>query len=83
MTVVNFPPADFWRTLPRWLRVYATAVDRMLNWKLGGSPDETVSSRAARDRDAGGVLGTSLCNLLDGYDPGHCDRALRNPGGER
>jgi len=81
--MTQLPPADFWKTLPRWVRVYATSVDRYLNWKLGGSLDETISSRAARGRNQGDPLGRSVCAILDRYDPGHCDRALRNPGGER
>jgi hypothetical protein len=80
--MAKFPPPEFWKTLPRWVQLLAVSVDRYLNWKLGGSRDETISYRAAKDRDAGGRSGTALCAILDRYDPGHCDKALRNPDGE-
>jgi hypothetical protein len=76
-------PAERWKALPRWVRLLLTAADKWVNWRLGGDPDELLSARLARARNEGDAVGGMACALLDRYDPGHCDRALRNPHGER
>ncbi len=53
----------------------AIAFDQLFNAAANGSEDETVSSRAARARDAGRRWGCVLCRLLDKIDPGHCDKS--------
>lgn len=60
-------PARAWRL--------ALAKDQLANAALNGSEDETISSRAARARDAGRRWGCVLCRWLDALDPGHCDKS--------
>lgn len=50
------------------------ALDQLLNALLGGDPDETVSSRCARNRHKPGW--SQLAAILEWIDPGHLDRAL-------
>lgn len=61
----------------RLLRL-AIALDKALNWALGGSRHETISRRAARARDAGHPFGCVLCRILNWIDPGHCDYYLKS-----
>lgn len=49
--------------------------DHLFNAATGGSPKETVSSRANRARANGRRWGCVLCRLLDHIDPGHCERS--------
>lgn len=51
------------------------AFDQLLNAILGGNPDETLSHRAKRARDAGRRWGCVLCRVLDLFDRDHCDKA--------
>lgn len=47
--------------------------DRALNAALGGSENETLSSRASRARSEGRLWGCVLCNwVLDKIQPNHC-----------
>jgi hypothetical protein len=51
------------------------AVDQLLNVILGGSPDETLSSRAYRTEQQNKILGMifrPLIDLLFSFDPLHC-----------
>lgn len=58
------------------------AFDQLANTFLGGDPDETVSSRAAKAADNGTKWGCVLCKLLDYVDNGHCGRYIeRDEGG--
>lgn len=65
-----------WNSLPPWGKQFLYALDRRLNEKLGGNPEETVSERLAKARNEGKWEGKVGCALLDRYDPGHCDRAI-------
>lgn len=58
------------------VRDAAVAIDKRVNAWLGGDPQETISRRAARDAQTGGVVGRSVCSILDLVDPGHCARSL-------
>lgn len=58
----------------RWWRILK-AKDQGFNAALGGSEDETLSSRAARARDRGERWGCILCRLLDKIERNHCDEA--------
>lgn len=51
------------------------AVDQLLNALLGGSPDETLSSRAHRAREAGKPGWRHVARLIDTllwFDREHC-----------
>jgi len=53
----------------------AIAVDQMFNTLLGGSPDETLSSRAYRTEQQRKLFGRffrPLIDLLFFFDPLHC-----------
>lgn len=50
-------------------------LDKGVNALTGGSPDETISRRAARAKQRGATWGRVLCWGLDKVDPGHCDSA--------
>lgn len=50
-------------------------LDKAGNTLTGGSPDETISRRAARAKGRGSWWGRWLCRGLDLLDPGHCDGA--------
>jgi len=43
---------------------------------LFGSPEETISSRSAKARNAGKRWGCVLCRFLDWCQPNHCNLAL-------
>ena len=71
------------------LRLYLTNLaiaffDQTANALLGGSPDETLSSRMGRLKDDPGTgrirrgLSGWVCRRLDGLEAGHCDRAEAN-----
>lgn len=49
----------------------AVALDQAANAAIGGSEDETISSRAAKGARAGRWHWCILCRLLDWIDPGH------------
>lgn len=65
---------DVWNRLPGWAKTALYAIDRSLNAKFGGDPNQTISERLARDKAAGGWRGQIGCAILDRYDKGHCDR---------
>jgi len=52
------------------------AIDQLLNTLMGGDPDETISSRAAKAALAGQRWGCVLCRWLDRLDAGHCARNI-------
>jgi len=51
----------------------AIAYDQLANAALGGSEDETISSRAHRARQEGKRWGCWLCGLLDRIEKDHCE----------
>lgn len=57
------------------------ALDQLLNAVLGGDPDETVSSRAAKSPNLPHwrLLGW----ILEAIDPGHMKRSLEKDEGKR
>lgn len=57
------------------------ALDMLGNAVLGGSVDETISSRAGRLARQGSYVAKGLCVMLNRVDPGHCDRAADDKGG--
>lgn len=59
----------------RAVRVFVGA-DQTLNAAIGGSEDETISSRAGKGARRGVWRYCLLCRLLDLVDPGHCERSI-------
>ena len=57
-------------------------LDKAGNTLTGGSPDETISRRAARAKHAGSRWGRWLCKGLDWIDPGHCEDARKRDLGQ-
>lgn len=57
-------------------------LDEAGNTLAGGSPNETISERAAKARAAGRRWGCVLCRLLGWINPGHCDRTLATTVGD-
>lgn len=58
--------------LGRYVKNVLVALDQLVNALLGGDPDETISSRAAKSNS---WWACRLCRLLDLIDPGHCANA--------
>jgi hypothetical protein len=59
------------------------AQDQAANAALGGSEDETISSRAAKAARRGDRWGCVLCRMLDRLDRGHCERVIEADEGKR
>jgi hypothetical protein len=59
------------------------ATDDLGNAIIGGDPKETISSRAAKDRNRGRIAGCILCKILDWIDKDHCDKALDPLNGKK
>jgi hypothetical protein len=66
-------------TLKRFLLNILILIDETANTLTGGSPNETISERAAKARNAGKRWGCILCRLLP---KGHCDNALTSTIGD-
>ena len=60
---------------PRWWKI-ALAKDQSANAALGGSEDETVSSRAYKASLRGDKWGCILCKLLDYVQKDHCKNSV-------
>lgn len=68
--------------LGRYLLNYAVLLDESVNTVFGGSPNETISERAAKANATGRKWGCVLCGVLNWINPGHCDRALTSTIGD-
>jgi len=68
--------------LGRYFLNVAVWVDEGFNTLFGGSPNETISERAAKARNAGCRWGCMLCRILNWINPGHCDNALASTVGD-
>lgn len=66
---------------PRAVRVFVGA-DQTLNAAIGGSEDETISSRAGKGARMGIRRYCLLCRLLNVVDPGHCENSIEPEGSE-
>ncbi|WP_054287045.1 hypothetical protein [Gulbenkiania mobilis] len=60
----------------------AVAMDQAANAALGGSEDETISSRAAKGTAQGIWHWCLLCRVLGWIDAQHCQRSLEVDEGE-
>ena len=56
-------------------------LDMLANGALGGSYDETISSRAGRMAQQGSVVAKAVCSILDVFEANHCARAADGKGG--
>ncbi|MCQ4142853.1 hypothetical protein [Vogesella sp. AC12] len=65
----------------RAVRVFVGA-DQTLNAAIGGSEDETISSRAGKGAQRGVWRYCLLCKLLDVVDPGHCRDSIEQDEGK-
>ena len=72
----------FWQqTLMRkYIKNVLVAIDQLANAMIGGDPDETISSRAAKRQDIWywKVLGF----ILETVDPGHLKRSIEKDEGK-
>jgi hypothetical protein len=68
--------------LRRYLFNFLILLDQAGNTILGGSPNETISERAAKARNAGRRWGCVLCRFLNWVNKGHCDNALTSTIGD-
>lgn len=66
-----------WLRPKRWVMNVLISLDQFGNAWAGGTPDETISSRAARANRKGFRWGRWLCRGLNWIDPGHCEDAIR------
>jgi hypothetical protein len=66
----------------RYLLNLAILLDEAANTLAGGSPNETISERAAKARNSGRRWGCVLCRALNWINPGHCDNALSSTIGD-
>ena len=61
--------------MKRYIWNFLISLDQFFNTLLGGDPDETISSRAARAREHGSKVGRIACSILDWLDPDHCKKS--------
>lgn len=66
----------------RYLLNWLILLDQAGNTLAGGSPNETISERAAKARNEGKEWGCILCKVLNWINPGHCDNALTSTIGD-
>lgn len=59
------PPSHPWPTFGRWVENVLIAIDELGNAIIGGSPHETISSRAYRARTRGSFGACVLCKFLN------------------
>ncbi|TFE30846.1 hypothetical protein [Cohnella luojiensis] len=57
------------------------SIDQLANTLLGGSPDETISSRMGKRAIKGDRLGRLICRFLDLFDKGHCKKSIEEDEG--
>lgn len=69
-------PYERTKTLGQYLLRLLVSVDQFFNSVLAGSPDETISSRAAKAARKGKYWGCILCRFLDLIDRDHCERVI-------
>lgn len=76
---MNFLNRMLW-VLNRYFWNIMIALDQLLNALLFGDPDETVSSRAAKNLHL--WHWDLLARVLEYIDPGHMDRSLEKDEGK-
>lgn len=78
---MSIVPGRFRKTLYAAVISGALALDMIGNGLLGGSLNETISSRAGRMARKGSYVAKGLCWALDKVDTDHCNKAADNKGG--
>ena len=68
--------------LGKWLFNILISFDRFGNALFGGDPEETISSRAGKARNADKFWGKALCPVLDWLDPDHCATSIDHTEGD-
>jgi hypothetical protein len=58
------------------------SIDQLANTLFGGDPDETISSRAGKDKKKGKCWAICLCWILNKWDTGHCEKHAEEDEGE-
>lgn len=67
----------------RYLWNLLISLDQLANTVMGGSPDETISSRAGKAMREGRRWGCILCQLLNWIEPDHCAKSIEpDEGGD-
>jgi hypothetical protein len=66
--------AYFWKNL--------VAVDQLANTILGGSPDETISSRLGKGERRGCKVCWFFCRILDIFEKDHCALSIEEDESE-
>lgn len=66
----------------RYFLNWLILLDQAGNTLVGGSPNETISERAAKARNAGRQWGCMLCKALDWINTNHCNNALTSTIGD-
>lgn len=65
----------------RYLWNLLLSLDQLLNTIMGGDPDETISSRAAKLSRKGERWACILCKILHKLDPDHCEKNIETDEG--
>ena len=63
------------KAIGRWAWRVLIGLDQLGNTLLGGAPDETISARAARNREKNPAAAV-LCGILDSIEGDHCQKAI-------
>ena len=58
------------------------SIDQLANTILGGSPDETISSRAGK-KEHDQTWAKWLCKFLNAIDTNHCSKSIEEDEGDR
>jgi hypothetical protein len=70
------------KVLNRFMLNMLVLLDQLGNTLTGGSPNETISERAAKARNNKKAWGCVLCRLLDCIQKDHCNNALKSTIGD-
>ena len=60
----------------KWFMNVLIGFDQFVNTFIGADPDETISSRDGKARNADKLWGKALCPVLDWLDPDHCASSI-------
>ncbi|MGX6566817.1 hypothetical protein [Cupriavidus necator] len=68
--------------MKRYLWNLLISLDQLANTVAGGSPDETISSRAGKAMQQGRCWGCMLCRFLHWFDRDHCAKSIEADEGD-
>lgn len=68
--------------MKRYIWNILLTIDQGINTILGGDPDETISSRAAKRRKEGARWACILCKFLNIFDKNHCNENIEDDEGK-